>query len=240
MTSPGAAALGDAARAVVVLLPIGAVEAHGPHAPLATDTIISNAICRRAVEALADDAAIRVAVLPALGYGVTTYAAGFPGTLGIAPATLEALVTDICTGLRAQGLPHAVIVNSHLEPDHVAVLRRVADAAHVALFDVTRRRLAERLGEEFRSGAGHAGRYETSLVLAEQPQLVDVERMAALPPLPLDMPAEIAAGKRDFRALGMADAYCGAPAAASAQEGEATFSTLTEMLIALIRETAVT
>ncbi len=240
MTSPAAATLREAAGKVVVLLPIGALEAHGPHAPLATDTIISVGICRRAAEALAGDAALRVAVLPALGYGVTAYAAGFPGTLGIAPATLEALVTDICTGLRDQGLRHAVIVNSHLEPDHVAVLRRVADTAHVGLLDITRRLLAQRLGDEFRSGAGHAGRYETSLVLAEQPQLVDVERMAALPALPLNMPAEMAAGKGDFHALGMTDAYCGAPAAASAGEGEATFATLTEMLVALIRETAAT
>jgi creatinine amidohydrolase len=60
--------------------------------------------------------------------------------------------------------------------------------------------------------------------------------MARLPELAVDMPAAIAAGRTDFVAMGMHDAYCGAPAAATAAEGEATFAALTELLLELIRE----
>ena len=55
LTSPRARALLDAGPAPVLLLPVGAVEPHGPHAPLGTDSIISTAICERAALALAGD-----------------------------------------------------------------------------------------------------------------------------------------------------------------------------------------
>jgi creatinine amidohydrolase len=60
--------------------------------------------------------------------------------------------------------------------------------------------------------------------------------MAGLPALEVDMPAAMAAGRTDFLAMGMDQAYCGAPAEATADEGEATFETLTEMLLELIRD----
>jgi creatinine amidohydrolase len=173
--------------------------------------------------------------LPAVGYAVTEYAAAFPGALGITPLTLESLITDICRSVKSQGFGQMVIVNSHFEPAHVAALRRVADSQGVVLFDLTRRRNAEQLTEEFRSGAAHAGRYETSLVLAERPDLVDQYAMSQLPPLAVNMPREMADGKMDFRAMGMTQAYCGAPAEASADEGASTFSTLTTMLVSLVQ-----
>ena len=221
-------------RPTVVLLPVGAVEPHGPHAPLATDTLISLGMCERAARALDD---VRVLIAPPLHYGVTRYGAAFPGAIGISEATLRALLAEVCDGLRAQGLDRIVVVNNHFEPDHVATLRAVVGELGdgVVLLDLLRRANAERLTEEFRSGSCHAGRYETSLVLADRPELVDAERMRALPEVPVDMPAQMAAGNTDFLAMGMADAYCGAPAQATAQEGEATFATLTELLVDAIR-----
>jgi creatinine amidohydrolase len=133
-----------------------------------------------------------------------------------------------------------VIVNSHFEPEHVAALRRAASRTGAALFDLTRRANARLLTEEFRSGASHAGRYETSLILALQPHLVDVDEMRTLRPLHVDMPSAIAAGKTDFVAMGMDQAYCGAPAEASAEEGRATLATLSAMLAKLVREQVTT
>jgi creatinine amidohydrolase len=104
------------------------------------------------------------------------------------------------------------------------------------LFDLTRRRVAERLTDEFKRGAAHAGRYETSLVLAARPELVDGERMRALPSHFVDMPAAMASGKTDFTAMEMHEAYCGAPAEATAAEGASTLATLSAMLVELIRE----
>ena len=242
LTSPQVAALLTDQRRPVLLLPVGAVEPHGPHAPLSTDALISAGMCQRAVRRLDGDPDVRALILPPLPYGVTNYAAGFAGAAGIAADTLHALVVDVCAGLIAQGLRWIVVVNNHFEPEHVQTLRRAVTTVQErtgtrpAYVDLLRRRNAERLTEEFRSSSCHAGRYETSLVLADRPDLVDVERMAALAPVPVDMVAAMAAGRRDFVAMGMTDAYCGAPAAATAAEGETTFETLTDLLVEHIRE----
>jgi creatinine amidohydrolase len=227
-------------RRTVLLLPLGATEPHGPHAPLETDTLISLGICERAAERLANDPEVRALVLPPLPYGVTRYGAAFPGGISIGGATLRALVVEITESLAAQGFLRIVLVNSHFEPEQVHTLREaVAELAPaVRLLDLTRRQNAERLTDEFRSGSCHAGRYETSLVLADRPGLVRQERMAALESKMIDMPAAIAAGQTDFIAMGMDRAYCGAPAEASAEEGEGTFETLTELLVELVREVA--
>lgn len=228
-------------RKPVLLLPVGAVEAHGPHAPLGTDLLISLGMCRRAAERFRDDPQARVLVLPPVAYGVTRCASGFPGTVSIDARTLQALVTDVCTSLIRQGFRWIVVVNNHFEPEHVQALHTALDAVEastgvvVGYLDLTRRARAELLGEEFRSGSCHAGRYETSLVLAERPELVDVEAMHALPDVPVDLPSVLRSGLRDFQAMGMEQAYCGSPAAATAEEGLRTFDTLTDLLVQTVR-----
>jgi creatinine amidohydrolase len=211
----------------VHLLPLGAVEPHGPHAPLVTDTLISLGICHRAAERLEGE--IPVLVLPPVHYGVTRYAGAFPGTVSIGEATLRSLVTEI-----ADSVGRLVLVNSHFEPEQVETLRSTG----LPLLDLTRRTNAERLTDEFRSGSCHAGRYETSLVLADRPELVHADRMTALEERHVDMPAAIRAGQTDFVSMGMDEAYCGAPADSSADEGRETFETLTDMLVELIRQVA--
>ncbi|WP_370947610.1 creatininase family protein [Amycolatopsis sp. cg5] len=242
LTSPQVAAIREGARVPVLLLPVGAIEPHGPHAPLGTDPLISHGMCVRAAARLADDPDVRVLVLPALAYGVTRFAAGFAGGVHVGEETLHSLVVDVCAALIEQGLPRVVIVNNHFEPAHVATLRRVVETVEslhgkkIGYLDLIRRRNAQRLTEEFQAGECHAGRYETSLVLADRPELVDAEAMRALPYLPVDMPTAMREGRDDFQAMGMHQAYCGAPAEATPGEGEATFEILTEMLIETIRE----
>jgi creatinine amidohydrolase len=148
------------------------------------------------------------------------------------------VVLDVARAVREQGCRRLVIVNNHFEPEQVTTLRAVADECGALYLDLLRRRAVQRLPEEFRRGSCHAGRYETSLVLADAPGLVDRDAMATLPPLHIDMPAAIGDGRTDFKAMGMDHAYCGAPAEASAQEGEATFATLCELLVELVREEA--
>jgi creatinine amidohydrolase len=229
LTSPQLAALRE--RRPVALWPVGAVEPHGPHAPLGTDTLISVGICERAAQRLGD-----AVVLPPLPFGVTRYGAAFAGALGITEATLRAVVLDVAAAVAAQGFRRLAIVNNHFEPEQVATLRVAAQEAGALYLDLVRRANAERLTDEFRRGSAHAGRYETSLVLADAAQLVDREAIERLPALEVDMPAAIAAGRTDFLAMGMDQAYCGAPAEATAEEGEATFETLTDMLVELVRE----
>jgi creatinine amidohydrolase len=230
LTSPQLQAL--RARRPVALWPVGAVEPHGPHAPLGTDTLISVGMCERAAQRLAD---VPVVVLPPLPFGVTRYAAAFAGAVGVSEATLRAVVLDVARALTEQGFRRLVIVNNHFEPEQVATLRAAAGQAGASYLDLVRRRNAARLTEEFRRGSCHGGRYETSLVLADAPELVDRETMATLPALEVEMPAEMAAGHTDFLAMGMEHAYCGAPAEATAEEGRDTFETLTEMLVEFVR-----
>jgi creatinine amidohydrolase len=223
----GELAYPDVPKGAVYVLPLGATEPHGPHAPLLTDTLISVGICERAAERLAGE--IPVLVLPAMPYGVTRYGSAFPGAVSISEETLQALVTEI-----AESVGTLILVNSHFEPEQVETLRSTG----LPLLDLTRRHSAERLTEEFRSGSCHAGRYETSLVLADRPELVHADRMSALEERHVDMPAAIRDGRTDFLAMGMDEAYCGAPAESSAEEGRDTFETLTDMLVELIREVA--
>jgi creatinine amidohydrolase len=90
---------------------------------------------------------------------------------------------------------------------------RTKEKAQVLFPDNTRRRWAETLGEEFRSGDCHAGRYETSLVLASDPASVR-ERRAELAPVAIDLLAKMQTGVRSFVQAGAKDAYCGDPASA--------------------------
>ncbi len=217
----------EARHGAVHLLPLGATEPHGPHAPLSTDTLISTGICRRVAERLRGE--IDILVLPPLPYGVTRYGSAFPGALSISEGTLRALVEEITQDLRP-----VVLVNSHFEPEQVATLRE----SGLPLLDLTRRAYADRLTEEFRSGSCHAGRYETSLVLADHPELVNRKLMAGLETRTVDMPTAIGEGRTDFLAMGMDAAYCGSPAEATPEEGVETYETLTDMLVELVREVA--
>lgn len=226
----------------VLLFPVGATEPHGPHAPLATDMLISMGMCRRVAQELRDDPEMSALILPPLSYGVTRYTAGFPGRVHLSEETLHAVLVDVCASLIGQGFTYLMLVNNHFEPEHVATLHRSIDTvqaqtgALVGFLDLTRRERAVALTEEFRKAECHAGRYETSLVLADHPELVDGAIMRTLPYVPVNLAKVIRRGLKDFREMGLVQAYNGAPAEATSQEGEQSFAILAGMLIALMRD----
>lgn len=234
----------DDPRPVVLLLPVGSTEPHGPHSPLATDPIISAAMCLRVARALREDPELQVSILPELGYGVTRFTKAWPGAIHVEEETLLAFLRDICVSLAEQGLPHVVFVNNHFEPAHVKTLHRTMDAVEeqtgnvVGYLDLTRKRRAAKLTDEVRKGGSHAGQYETSIVLAARPGLVDEEVLGTLAPAPKNLAAEIAAGRTDFVEMGLPDAYNGTPAEATAVEGEASLKALEAMLIEQVRDLA--
>ena len=228
---------------LVALLPIGATEPHGPHLPLDTDVTIAVAQSRRAA-VLFEEAGVPALVLPPVAYGLTHFTDGFEGRVSLRPGTLWALLEDVVTSLEQQGVRYIVFCNAHLEPAHVKVLRGVAsdwaearpDHAQVLFADNTRRRWAETLGEEFKSGDCHAGRYETSIVMAADPEAVREEERAALPPLRIDLIEKMRAGAASFLEAGAERAYCGDPAAALAAEGEDLLGRLAAMVVESARE----
>jgi creatinine amidohydrolase len=229
------------ARPTVLLLPVGSTEPHGPHAPLCTDPVISMGMCRRAARRLEGDPAMRALILPPVAYGVTRYTAKFPGVIHVDEVTIHALLVDILGSLIGQGFTHNVIVNNHFEPEHVQTLHRVLDSVEArtgivtGYLDLTRRRRAAALTAEVREGGSHAGQYETSLVLAEAPELVDRDIAGSLPPVPVNLAEVLAAGSKDFAEIGMTQAYNGTPAHATVEEGEAMFEVLTDMLVEQMR-----
>ena len=217
------------------LLPVGAVEAHGPHLPLGTDCVIAEAMAAAAAERL-DRRGLTALLLPALAYTAAPFAAAFAGTVSLRPETVTETVVDIGRSLAAAGLPLLAIANAHFDPAHVHALRAAAEELGkegkiaVAFPDLTRRALAARLTDEFRSGACHAGRYEGSLVLASRPDLVREDVRRELPPHPISLTAAMREGKTTFAEAGGPDAYFGDPAAASREEGEATLDVLAAIL----------
>jgi creatinine amidohydrolase len=231
----------DSSRTPVLLWPVGSTEPHGPHSPLATDPIISVGTCESVARRLAEDPEIQVLILPTLSYAVTRYTAGFAGAIHVSEETLQAMIVDVVSSLAGQGFPHVLLVNNHFEPEHVQTLHRSVDALEergirTGFLDLTRKERAQRLTEEFRRGECHAGRYETSLVLAQSPELIDRDAAAGLPEVPVSLPKAIAAGLKDFRDMGLPDAYCGAPAEATVEEGKQSYDVLAELTIELIRE----
>lgn len=220
---------------VVAILPLGAVEAHGPHLPLATDGIIAGAMAAEAARRLATRGWLTLR-LPEIAYSAAPFAAEFAGTVSLRPETTAAMIEDIGATVARWGVPVLAIANAHLDPAHLEAVGRAAEslrdagAIRVAFPVLSRRSTAERLGDEFRSGACHAGRFEGSVVLAERPELVREEVQADLEPVVASLSEAIRKGQRTFTEAGGGAAYFGDPAAATAEEGAATIAELGAIL----------
>jgi creatinine amidohydrolase len=218
----------------VAILPTGACEAHGPHLPLDTDVRIACAMAERAAARFV--AAGRPArVLPPMAYGVTRFARNFPGTLGVSPATMTSMVAEVLEAAHAAGATSLAIANGHLEPANLdalfAAVRRVEEGTGlvVALPNAGSRRNAARLAAAAAPVDGHAGIYETSLVLAVAPGLVRAH--TALPDNDADLAAGMVAGATCFEEAGGPRAYFGRPAQATAALGERLLDELAAMLV---------
>ena len=234
MTYRQVEALLAASAPKLVLLPTGSTEAHGPHLPLLTDSIIVEEMARRACLRLRE-AGYAAVVAPTLHYAVTEWAADFAGSAGISPTSARAILTELATRFATMGFDATLLINAHLEPDNIASLRAVErewQGPGKLLFpDNTRRRNAERLSAEFQSGSCHAGQYETSLVLAVAPELVTLELAQALPKHEVALHEHIARGARSFAECGLDQAYCGDPAHASVAEGHASYDQLAAIVV---------
>jgi creatinine amidohydrolase len=239
---PAAAAL--RAQSPVILIPVGATEAHGPHLPLGTDAFLSEELARRTQAALRQRGQAS-AIAPTIPYAVTEFGARFAGTVSLPRETATVLYVGVCRGLLRAGFSRLCLVNSHLEPAHVATLQAAVQAVaqetgvRVALPDQTERRWARTLTDEYKRGTCHAGRYETSLLLAAAARapLVDEAARRALPKNEPDFLAAMRGGVTDFIEAGGPQAYFGDPAAATATEGDDIYARLVHMALTVIDET---
>ena len=228
-------------KPVVALVPVGSVEPHGPHLPIGTDTRISDVVAAYSSLAL-DQKGHHALVAPPIPYGVTDFAGGFPGAVSIPAQVLTAFLRAVVTGYLESGVAHVCLINNHLEPEQDRAVRAAVEglpAGHASVACPLTKRWARTLSDEFKSGACHAGRYETSLILAaDRADGSHPAQLAgrALPALDISLSRGIKEGKKTFREMGMDRAYTGAPAEATREEGEDLLRRLTTMVVTEVIE----
>lgn len=225
----------------VGLLPIGAIEAHGPHLPLDTDIIIAEATAHAAARRLAQEN-IPTIVFPAVSFSVSFAGTSFPGTSPVAAGAFGDYLTSLLSHLAPQGYRAIVCCNAHLEPSHVEQVqescRRAESATNVPVRAPDQRHppYSDLLSDEFRAGARHAGSYETSIVMAARPGLIEESAIRDLQPVWIDLPARLREGARTFAEAGASLGYFGDPARASTEEGHRMLAALAQMVLMTVHD----
>jgi creatinine amidohydrolase len=210
----------------LLVLPTAAIEQHGHHLPLATDTLINNYVLGNALQKL--PSTTHIYALPPVCYGKSNEHIGFPGTLALSAQTFMAVLRDIGSSLASAGFKKVVLYNTH--------------GGNTSCLDVMARDLRAEFGLRtfFLGGSGgtkitdlsrqeqaygfHAGEVETALLLAAYPQLVHTDQYTVnyiadidnpQPILPENGPATFAWLTRDIAPSGV----MGDPNPANAKNG---------------------
>jgi creatinine amidohydrolase len=182
-------AAGDTERWIAVL-PVAAVEQHGPHLPLGVDSYIADAYIARVLPLLPGD--LPATFLPVQNIGCSHEHRSFPGTLSLSAPTLIAAWTEIGECIRRCGIRKLVIVNSH--GGNAALMDPVARDLRARLKMLVVTCAWHRFGyppdtfdaQEVQHGI-HGGDVETSLVLAHRPDTVQMNNAVAATPATLQM-----------------------------------------------------
>jgi creatinine amidohydrolase len=220
------------ARALVIL-PLGAIEQHGPHLPLLVDWLGAEELARHVAPHL-ERAGYKVVLAPSLPYGASPLAETWPGTVSLSRATLRRVIVEVIRSLARHGFRRFVLANYQADPAHVRGMGEAKRALTrsdgrlrilFAGFSPETRSMAAMLDPRVlrlsRSpnpkGEWHAGELETALVLARRPDLVRRAVARRLPPVWVDFRAALRKGARRFEQIGPGGAgYFGWPAAARA------------------------
>lgn len=152
----------------LIVVPIGSTEQHGPHLPIATDSVIAYEIAKKACEKLA------VPLAPLISISCSAEHRGFPGTISLFPATFKKILVDICASLAHHGFHTIILFNAHGGNSHAlqAIVPKLRRKIHARIFscdifDLYRKRRGIQI---------HADEFETSLLLYLKPNLVKMSR----------------------------------------------------------------
>src|SRR5437867_5595754 len=156
-------------RKPVLLLPVGAVEQHGPHRPLGADILQPMHVLERVA------ARTGAIIAPAIPYGLVQTSRPFPGSVSVSFDALRAYVRDVLAEFARNGFRRIVVVSGHAEGVHLAALRTAAKevvdrgGADITVLSDYEIIYSSKFAEK---GEGHAGKIETSRILSARPELV--------------------------------------------------------------------
>ena len=223
----------------IAVLPTAAIEQHGPHAPIMTDTLLCGTVAQRAAEQAS--AELPVVVAPVFCFGNSHHHMPFGGTLSLSSTTYLQGVTEVLLGLVNCGFRKLVVLNGHggntdsnavVGLDFVNLRGHEVTIATGAYWDIARAALVEKSLMPSNRIPGHAGRFETSMVMALRPDLIDPEGMAQV--------VDVSQAKKGLfgdltgatmqvhGAWAASTGYTDNPAEASAEEGNALLEVIVQ------------
>ena len=234
----------------IAVVPVGATEQHGPHLPPIVDTLIADAVVREA----AKRSAATAFVTPSIAFGVSAHHSGLPGTLSLGSDTFRSVVSDVADSLVHAGARTVLFVNGH-GGNRSALADAVQHAGRRAIRDQASLPVAPRVlaatywelvaegRETLRDGpagtTGHAGAFETSLMLHLAPETVAMDLAvdgvptAPFPGFASDLfESPTVHGWVDFRDASPSGVF-GAPSRATREKGEAAFDAVAKALSTL-------
>ncbi len=230
----------------VVLLPVAAIEQHGPHLPVSVDATLNAGVLAAALDLLPQS--LPLLVLPAMPVGKSDEHIAFPGTLTLSAETLIRLWTEIGDSVARAGLRKLVLFNAHGgQPQVMDIVARDLRLRHrmlVAAVNWFAFGLPPGLFTPEEEAHGiHAGDIETSMMLHLRPDLVRTGRLANFRPASLDLakdyrhanflgPTPIAWAAQDLNPAGA----CGDASLATAEKGAAAVAHAAAALAALLDE----
>ena len=165
-----------------ILLPVAAIEQHGPHLPIDTDNVAALAVCERA----AQSAPQKLLCAPPINYGFNEHNMDFPGTISVQAQHFIDYCYDVAMSFAHHRFPIVLFVNGHASNDpllqvaaRLATLHSNAACAIVSYWDLARDDVAQWRESEYPGGMDHAGEFETSIYLALDPARVQMDKAQA-------------------------------------------------------------
>jgi len=163
----------------VAVMPLGAIEQHGPHLPVSTDAVIAEEMAKRALDLV--PAEVPALLMPTMAVGKSNEHLAYPGTLTVSAKTLMDLWFEVAEGVDRAGLSKILFINAHGgQPQVMEIVARELRVRHGMLAVSSswwHMGLPEGLvaAEEVRQGI-HGGTVETSIMLHLRPELVQMDK----------------------------------------------------------------
>lgn len=231
----------------VLVVPVGSVEQHGNHLPVATDSILVEAVATLGGERVAND--LPILTLPTFWSGFSPHHLYFGGTVSLEFEHMLAAIEDIADTALENGFDSLMLLNGHGGNQSLidgAVSTIGANHDDVEVLGLTYFQLARSFIDEIREsdvgGMAHGGEFETSLMLYLREELVDVDRLnGTYLDEPYDLgtkdlveggPLAVYRGFEEYSASGA----IGDPSLASPEKGERIYELLGDELESLLRD----